>query len=145
MRRSGVRSSSAPPIFTLYINSLPELRCCGVRWSHCHCGQNVTEVEEETDTVFLYVSGLSGLDWAQDGGSRLVTEIAPGRLIGDLAVIQNDAMVATRLLRSVGGHLTNTTSRLSTMRAYAVERGVDFANLDGPIDSLSEEENLQDL
>ena len=145
MRRSGVRSSSAPPIFTLYINSLPELRCCGVRWSHCNCGQNVTEVEEETDTVFLYVSGLSGLDWAQDGGSRLVTEIAPGRLIGDLAVIQNDAMVATRLLRSVGGHLTNTTSRLSTMRAYAVERGVDFANLDGPIDSLSEEENLQDL
>ncbi len=60
-----------------------------------------------------------------------------------LAVIENDAMVATSLLRSVGGHLTNTASRLSAMRAYAVERGVDFADLDSPIDNAGEGQNLR--
>ena len=142
------------------------------QWYKAKAGQKVFEVGQEADAAYLCVSGLSGLYWVQDGESRLVTEIPPGRLIGDLAVIQNesrlldliciedsvflrigatellavienDAMVATSLLRSVGGHLTDTASRLSAMRAYAVERGVDFADLDSPIDNVSEGQNLR--
>ena len=103
---------------------------------------------------------------------RLVTEIPPGRLIGDLAVIQNkfrllnlidiqdrvflridatelraviknDAMVATSLLRSVGKQLTDKASRLSVIRAYAVERGIDLSDLDSPIIKASEGQNLR--
>mgnify|MGYP001346652188 FL=1 len=142
------------------------------QWYTAEAGQKVFEVGQEADAAYLCVSGLSGLYWVQDEESRLVTEIPPGRLIGDLAVIQNesrlldliciedsvflrigatellavienDAMVATSLLRSVGGHLTDTTSRLSAMRAYAVERGIDFADLDSPINNAREGQNLR--
>jgi len=142
------------------------------QWYTAEAGQKIFEVGQEADAAYLCVSGLSGLYWVQDEESRLVTEIPPGRLIGDLAVIQNesrlldliciedsvflrigatellavienDAMVATSLLRSVGGHLTNTASRLSAMRAYAIERGVDFADLDSPIDNAGEGQNLR--
>ena len=142
------------------------------QWYSAEADQKVFEAGQEADAAYLCVSGLSGLYWVQSGESRLVTEIPPGRLIGDLAVIQNefrlldliciedsvflrigatellavienDAMVATSLLRSVGGHLTDTTSRLSAMRAYAVERGIDFADLDSPINNAREGQNLR--
>lgn len=129
------------------------------QWYKAEAGHTIFAVGEEADAAYLCVSGLSGLYWPTEGESRLVTEIAPGRLIGDLAVIQNeprlldliciedsvflrigatellavienDAMVATSLLRSVGGHLTSAAAGLRAMRAYAVEQGVDFSEFD---------------
>jgi len=93
------------------------------------------------------------------GEKHMVSEVLPGRLIGDLAVIhneprlldliaiedcvflrigatellaviENDAEVATSLLRSVAGHLSETAMRLRAMRAFAIERGIDFSEFD---------------
>ena len=47
-------------------------------------------------------------------------------------------MIATSRLRSVGKHLTDRASRLSVIRAYAVERGIDLSDLDSPINKASE-------
>ena len=132
------------------------------QWYKVETGQVIFAANQEADAAYLCVKGLAGLYWpVGDGESRLIAEIAPGRLIGDLSVIQNeprlldlialencvflrigatellavienDAMVATSLLRSVGGHLTNASSALRAMRSYAAERGVDFSDFDGP-------------
>ena len=85
--------------------------------------------------------------------------MAPGRLVGDLsvilkerrtldlvaledcmflrigaselmAVIENDAMVASSIMRTVAGHLTGTVSVLREMRTYSIEKGVDFSEFD---------------
>ncbi len=131
------------------------------QWYKVQAGQTIFEVDQEADAAYLCVKGLSGLYWSStEGDSRLITEIAPGRLIGDLAVIvngrrqldliaikdsvflrigasellaviENDAMVATSLLRSVSGHLTNVAESLRATRTFATERGVDFSEFDG--------------
>ena len=130
------------------------------QWYKVKAGQVIFEAEQEADAAYLCVKGLAGLYWPESEGEKLlISEIAPGRLIGDLAVIQseprlldliaiedsvflrigaseflavieNDAMVATNLLRSVAGHLSSTAAGLRATRAFAVERGVDFTELD---------------
>jgi putative ABC transport system ATP-binding protein len=47
-----------------------------------------------------------------------------------LAVIENDAAVATSLLRSVANHLMGAADNLRATRAFAVERGLDLSELD---------------
>ena len=47
-----------------------------------------------------------------------------------LAVIENDAKVATLLLRTVAGHLNSAANRVRAVRNYAEERGVDFSDLE---------------
>jgi hypothetical protein len=47
-----------------------------------------------------------------------------------LAVIENDAAVATSLLRSVAGHLDGAGDGLRATREFAIEQGVDFSELD---------------
>lgn len=132
----------------------------GAQWFKAEPGRKIFKVDDKADAAYLCVSGLAGLYWTTDDNeSRLVTEIAPGRLIGDLsvilnekrpldlvameesvflrigetelmAVIENDAMVATSLMRSVAGHLMSTVDRIRAMRTYSVERGVDFSEFD---------------
>lgn len=134
------------------------------QWFKAGAGHVIFATGQEPDAAYLCVKGLAGLYWpVESGNARLITEIAPGRLIGDLAVIQNeprlldliavedsvflrigapellavienDAMVATSLLRSVAGHLTGAAAGLRTMRAYATERGVDFSEMDAARD-----------
>ena len=82
--------------------------------------------------------------------------MSPGRLIGDLSVLQNtprlfdlkaiedcvflrlgktelvsviehDATVAANLLRTVAGHLAGAATKSQQMQSYARERGVDFS------------------
>ncbi|MGB5708142.1 MAG: ABC transporter transmembrane domain-containing protein [Arenicellales bacterium] len=131
------------------------------QWYKVQAGQTIFAAEQEADAAYLCVKGLSGLYWSTtESDSRLITEITPGRLIGDLAVIvngrrqldliaiedsvflrigasellaviENDAMVATSLLRSVSGHLTNVAESLRAIRTFATERGVDFSEFDG--------------
>jgi len=130
------------------------------QWYKVKAGQVIFKAGEEADASYLCVKGLSGLYWpASAGEQRLVSEILPGRLIGDLAVInneprlldlialedsvllrigasellaviENDAMVAASLLRSVSGHLSGSATSLRAMRAFAAERGVDFTEFD---------------
>ena len=130
------------------------------QWYKAKAGQVIFSAGEEADASYLCVTGSSGLYWPKSQGEHhMVSEILPGRLIGDLAVInneprlldliaiedclflrigasellaviENDAMVATNLLHSVSGHLSSTATRLRALRAFAVERGIDFTEFD---------------
>ncbi|NKB62600.1 MAG: cyclic nucleotide-binding domain-containing protein [Gammaproteobacteria bacterium] len=130
------------------------------QWYKAKAEQTIFAVGEEADAAYLCVKGLSGLFWSiPEEDSRLITEVAPGRLIGDLAVIvndkrqldliaiedsvflrigasellaviENDPMVAASLLRSVSGHLTNAAENIRAIRAFAAERGVDFSEFE---------------
>lgn len=132
----------------------------GAEWYKAPPGRKIFSMGEEADAAYLCIKGLAGLYWTtNEGERRLVSEIVPGRLIGDLsiivnerrpldleaieeslflriganelmAVIENDAMVATSLMRSVAGHLTGTVTSLRAMRTYSTERGVDFSDFD---------------
>ena len=130
------------------------------QWFEAKAGQVIFEAEQEADAAYLCVEGLSGLYWPEaDSTGILVTEVKPGRLIGDLAVIQkskrtlnliaiedtkflriganellavveNDAAVATSLLRSVANHLMGAADNIRATRAFAAEHGLDMSELD---------------
>lgn len=130
------------------------------QWYKVKSGQVIFSAGETADASYLCVKGSSGLYWPESAGEKhLVSKILPGRLIGDLAVIhnaprlldliaiedcvflrigasellaviENDVMVATSLLRSVTGHLSETSTTLRAMRAFAVKRGIDFTEFD---------------
>ncbi|MBX2839734.1 MAG: cyclic nucleotide-binding domain-containing protein, partial [Gammaproteobacteria bacterium] len=132
----------------------------GSQWFKAEAGNTIFSTNEEADAAYLCVEGLAELVWtAGDGERRKVGEVSPGRLIGDLsiivnarrnldlvtlqdsvflrigatelmAVIENDAMVASSLLRSVSGHMTDIIGTLRDLRNYSVERGVDFSKFD---------------
>ena len=132
----------------------------GAQWYNAEPGRKIFAVEEEADAAYLCINGLAGLYWTTDDGERrLVSEIIPGRLIGDLsiilnerrpldlvaiedckflrigatelmAVIENDAMVASSLMRTVAGNMMGTVGTLRAMRTYSTERGVDFSEFD---------------
>ena len=123
-------------------------------------GKVIFAMEQEADAAYLCVEGHANLSWRTDvGEDRLITEITPGRLIGDLAVIENqprrhdliatqdslflridatellsiienDARVATSLLRSVAGHLNSAVGSLRAMHTHAAEQGVDFSDVE---------------
>ncbi|WGI21263.1 ABC transporter transmembrane domain-containing protein [Amylibacter sp. IMCC11727] len=112
------------------------------QWYNAKAGHTVFRKDEPADAAYLCVSGKAGLFWeVGSDAERLVTEINPGRLIGDLAVIlddvrvldliaiedtvflrigaselnaviENDASVAGSLLRAVGGHLNSAADSL---------------------------------
>jgi putative ABC transport system ATP-binding protein len=130
------------------------------QWYEAQVGTTIFAAQEEGDAAYLCVKGLAGLYWPESKENRrLITEIAPGRLIGDLAVIlneprvldliaiedsvflrigasellaviENDPMVATSLLRSVASHLAHAAENIRAIRSLAAERGVDFSELD---------------
>ncbi|QUM81114.1 cyclic nucleotide-binding domain-containing protein [Moritella sp. 5] len=130
------------------------------QWHKVKAGTVIFKAGQEADASYLCVKGSSGLYWPESQGEKhLISEILPGRLIGDLAlinneprlldliaiedsvflrigaaelraVIENDAMVATSLLHSVAGHLSETATKLRAMRAFAAERGVDLTEFD---------------
>lgn len=130
------------------------------QWYRVTAGQVIFKAGEEADASYLCVKGSSGLYWPKSTGiDHMVSEVLPGRLIGDLAVIhkaprqldliakeesvflrigatellaviENDAEVAASLLRTVASHLSETATTLRGMRAYAAERGVDFTGFD---------------
>ncbi|WP_102109663.1 ABC transporter transmembrane domain-containing protein [Oceaniglobus roseus] len=129
-------------------------------WYRARAGQVIFRTGDEPDAAYLCVKGLAALYWPAASGDPLkITDVIPGRLIGDLGVIQNqgrlldmiatedclflrigatellsviehDAQVATLLLRTVATHLTTTTEAMRAMRAHATARGVDFAEFD---------------
>jgi len=130
------------------------------QWYEAKAGKVIFEKGQEADAAYLCVKGVAGLYWPGSGTEKiLVTEIRPGRLIGDLAVIQNqertldliaiedsgflrigasellavienDAAVATSLLRSVASHLMSAAESIRATRTFASERGLDLSELD---------------
>ncbi len=125
------------------------------QWYKVSAGAPIFKAGAKADAAYLCVKGLAGLYWPDDDGKVLVTEIRPGRLIGDLAVIlgqdrpmdlnaiedclflrigaeelmaviENDAMVATDLLRTVAGHLVGAADSLRSIREHAAEKGLDL-------------------
>ena len=128
-------------------------------WYQAKAGQVIFKAQEEADAAYLCSSGVAGLYWPEtDGKNLLVTEVRPGRLIGDLAVIQdeerlmdliaiedceflriggqellsvieNDAAAAAVMLRTVASHLKEAGGRTRKLREYAREQGLDLSEI----------------
>lgn len=131
------------------------------QWYKAEAGQTIFSVNEEADAAYLAIEGRSGLYWSMnDEERRMVSEVLPGRLIGDLSiitnerrqldlialedcvflrlgakelmsVINNDANLAANLMKSVAGNLNTVVERLRNVTNYSRERGVDFTDIDG--------------
>jgi len=114
------------------------------QWYDAAAGQTIFSRGQSPDAAYLCISGLARLEWTMaDGEKRVVSEVEPGRLIGDLsiitgaprqldlvavtdcsflrigaeelrAVVESDATVAVRLLETVAGYLTTVSERLLT-------------------------------
>ncbi|CUJ97400.1 Putative multidrug export ATP-binding/permease protein [Ruegeria denitrificans] len=116
------------------------------QWYEAAAGQVIFSRGQAPDAAYLCITGQANLDWTEDGGgTRTISIIEPGRLIGDLsiitgetrqldltaatdctflrigaeelrAVIESDASVAVRLLQTVAGYLTTLSTRISTVQ-----------------------------
>lgn len=112
------------------------------QWYQAEAGQRVFSVGERPDAAYLCLSGLAELAWQDDDGkSHHVSDVGPGRLIGDLAIIlneprqldltaietttflrlgaeqflavvENDKAVLFSLLQAVAGHLSGAADLL---------------------------------
>ncbi len=122
------------------------------QWFKAEKGQIVFARGQAADAAYLCVKGKAGLFWHErDLYPEAITEVEPGRLIGDLAVIlddprvldlecledtiflrigavelraviENDAAVATSLLKTVGGHLSNTADVIRELQEKTAEK-----------------------
>ena len=140
--------------------SQQRLLAFGAEWFSATAGDLIFALGEEADAAYLCVSGLGGLFWTEDGGERqMVSDVAPGRLIGDVSiilneprlldlealedsvflrisadelmdVIENDAMVAFSLLQTVSENMVGIAEKMRAMRNYSIDSGVDFTRFD---------------
>ncbi len=132
----------------------------GAQWYKAEANQTIFALDEDADAAYLCVEGSAGLYWTADHGERrMVSEVTAGRLIGDvsiilsekrpldlvaledsvflrigatelMAVIENDAMVASSLMKAVAGNMMGIADTLRAMRNYSTEQGVDFSKFD---------------
>ncbi|MEM7438349.1 MAG: cyclic nucleotide-binding domain-containing protein [Pseudomonadota bacterium] len=130
------------------------------QWYKAPAGTVVFSQGQPPDAAYLCVKGLAALYFPdREVRAEPVTEVPPGRLIGDLAIILNqnrvldmetledsvflrigkkeldavinsDVKVAASLLRSVAGHLSNTSDIL---RQLSEQREVIEALRDGSV------------
>ena len=110
------------------------------QWYKAEAGQRIFSVDEKADAAYLCVSGTALLSYqGSDGETQPVSNVEPGRLIGDLAIIlneprqlnltatseviflrlgakefcavlENDASVLMNMLQTVAGHLTGVVN-----------------------------------
>ncbi|WP_146346263.1 ABC transporter transmembrane domain-containing protein [Phaeobacter marinintestinus] len=130
------------------------------QWYEAGEGQHVFSHDQAADAVYLCLEGHAELRWPEaQPGSVPISHVAPGRLIGDLAVItrdkrsldlvatepttflrigaeefraviESDATVAVQLLESVAMHLTGAAELLQMAQVNLA----DYADPDaGPI------------
>ncbi|MGJ5617984.1 ABC transporter transmembrane domain-containing protein [Sulfitobacter sp. MF3-043] len=123
------------------------------QWYDVDAGQRVFSMGERPDAAYLCLSGRADLGWLDEYGIlHHVSQVEPGRLIGDLAIIlneprqlnltateptkflrigaeeflavvENDKTVLLRLLQTVAGHLTGAAELL---RASQIEVPREF-------------------
>jgi putative ABC transport system ATP-binding protein len=113
------------------------------QWYDATAGQVIFSRGQAPDAAYLCISGQARLEWPEEGGeARPISDVEPGRLIGDLsvitgdprqldlvavsdcsflrigaeelrAVVDSDAKVATQLLQTVAGYLTSLAVRVN--------------------------------
>ncbi|WP_370399988.1 ABC transporter transmembrane domain-containing protein [Sulfitobacter sp. JB4-11] len=118
------------------------------QWYEVEPGERIFSRGERPDACYLCLSGLGEMGYTDDDGMlRHVTDVEPGRLIGDLAVlineprqldliavektkflrigaeefravVENDTTVLMSLLQTVAGHLTGAAERLIENRVH---------------------------
>jgi len=83
-----LQTVSQAELFTTLDRSQQRLLAFSSRWYNVEAGQTIYAVDQDADAAYLCVKGLAGLYWAGEGRDKqLVTEVTPGRLVGDLSVI----------------------------------------------------------
>ena len=122
------------------------------QWYKAKPGQVIFCKDQAPDAAYLCVRGKAALFWPdREARSEPITEVEPGRLVGDLAIIMNDprvldleaieetiflrigakelraviesdAAVATSLLETVAGHLTSAVEALRDRQAAMNEQ-----------------------
>ena len=134
------------------------------QWYNAKAGQTVFTEGELPDAAYLCLSGQAELRWPGAApGSRPVSSVGPGRLIGDLsiildetrqldlvamtdtrflrigadefrAVMENDTQVAVSLLRTVAANLSGAAELLRNARVDIPDfQGPDRFPLDGQV------------
>ena len=125
------------------------------QWYTAKAGKRIFRAGDRADAVYLCLSGLAELGHqADDGGWGHVSDVEPGRLIGDLsiilneprqldlkaiedvtflrigaeqfrAVVERDSVMMMSLLRTVSGYLTGAAELL-------IEAGIEVPREMGP-------------
>ncbi|MDA7963522.1 ABC transporter transmembrane domain-containing protein [Ruegeria sp.] len=133
---------SSTELFSRLDGRNQRLLAFSAQWYEVAAGQTIFSRGQTPDAAYLCISGEASLNWpGEDGQTRTIATIGPGRLIGDLAVItgdprqmdliantectflrlgaeelravvESDATVAMQLLQTVAGYLTFTAERL---------------------------------
>jgi putative ABC transport system ATP-binding protein len=140
--RRKLRIISRNELFASLDRRNQRLLAFAAQWYTAEAGQRIFSAGERADAAYLCLSGLAELgNVDEDGKMRHVSDVTPGRLIGDLAiildeprqldlvaaqevrflrigaeqfrsVIESDRVVLLSLLRTVAGYLTGAAELL---------------------------------
>jgi len=129
------------PLFARLDARNQRLLAFSAQWFEAEPGQVIFANDQVADAAYLCITGRAELRWPNAPAREALSVIGPGRLIGDLAVItnqartfdlvateattflrigaeefrsviENDAAVAVSLLQSVAGHLSGAAELL---------------------------------
>jgi putative ABC transport system ATP-binding protein len=144
--RRKIKVISRTELFANLDSRSQRLLAFSAQWFDAPKGKKIFSMGEKADAAYLCLSGRAILRYTDDEGQQLdVTEVNPGRLIGDLsiildeprqmnlvaledtrflrigasefrAVIENDPKVAMSLLQTVASHLTGAAELLREAR-----------------------------
>ena len=144
--RRKIREISRAPLFADLDARSHRLLAFSAQWYDAAAGKQIFAMGEKPDAAYLCLSGRAMMRYTDnDGEVRDVTEVGPGRLIGDLAiildeprqlelvaleetrflrigarefraVIESDTKVLMSLLKTVASHLTGAAELLREAR-----------------------------
>ncbi|WP_298840492.1 ABC transporter transmembrane domain-containing protein [uncultured Roseobacter sp.] len=154
--RRKIRAISRTELFANLDARSQRLLAFSATWYKAKPGKRIFSMGERPDAAYLCLSGRAMMSYRDDDGvSRDVTAVEPGRLIGDLAiilneprqldlaateetqflrigaeqfrsVIENDPVVLMRLLQTVAEHLTGAAELLREARVNVRDRAVEL-------------------
>ncbi len=149
--RRKLRVISRTELFANLDQRSQRLLAFSAQWYTVKAGKRVFSMDERADAAYLCLSGKAMMSYADPDGKRHnVTEVEPGRLIGDLAiildeprqldltavedtqflrigadefrsVIAEDPVVLMSLLRTVASHLTGAAELLREARLSVIQ------------------------
>lgn len=155
--RSKLQIIGASDLFARLDSRNQRLLAFSAQWFDAEAGEVIFADGDSADAVYLCLDGQAQLRWPGRGAQDVpVSQVAPGRLIGDLAVIlkaprqldlvavtksrflrigaeefreviESDATVAVRLLEAVSDHLAGSAE---LMRVAGINIA-DYASADG--------------
>ncbi|WP_093922772.1 ABC transporter transmembrane domain-containing protein [Sulfitobacter brevis] len=155
--RRKLRILARNPLFGGLDPRSQRLLAFSAQWYRAEPGQRVFSIGDRPDAVYLCLSGLAELSWNDlDGMPHHVSDVEPGRMIGDLAIIldeprqldltaledvqflrigaeefravmESDRTMLLSLLHTVAGHLTSVADLLREAK-IALPREVSVRN-----------------